>query len=319
MDPDIVMVNYEDGLPPIRPKYATKGSYHEATNFKVQAKIPRSRSSSPERRMATKLIPASQFSGSLRRESVDNPGSCSFYDEPSRDRQYHHFFEEKWSGERREEESRSKIGELDTFQYNSQPSKAFQELQDKLDKERGLREKAEYDSHQKGIEVEQLRKSLDVEEGRRENAQADLKQKSFEAEEIRKRWKQAARELDKLRSQSQGFYQVTDQYLIQLTTQLRYNTRSFAIQYFGGELRENANIKETGYWKDYMEPATRDTSAYDYLMSNGRCPSIIQAFLWRFLIVEIFDNFRWAGEASGPSWQLSSFLKPSEWSHMQST
>jgi hypothetical protein len=196
-----------------------------------------------------------------------------------------HFMKEKESWELREGLLRSRIEELEALSCNSLTFDAFQELKNDLEAERGFRQQA----------------------------QDDLRQKSIEMEEIRKRWKQAARELGKCRSQSQGFYQITDNYLIELTIQLRYNIRSFAIQYFEGELRKAPKLEKTEYWKTYMEFTTRGAiSCETYLLSQGKCPSIIQAFLWRFLVGQIFDNFRWAGDAGEPFWKLCKFLRPSE-------
>ncbi|KAF4627522.1 hypothetical protein G7Y89_g10640 [Cudoniella acicularis] len=265
------------GAPPVPPKHTSSILSRDVVNFNVQVSM--SRSSSPEKGVKSQLVTTYPVPDHKLGESADSGG---LLDASSQD--WHlRFINAKKSWELCEEELRSKIDELKAGNDNRPPSEAYHELQSKLEVERRLREKAE----------------------------DDLRQRSIEVEETRKRWKQAARELDKCRSQSQGFYQVTDHYLIELTTQLRYNIRSFAIQYFGGELRKKPNCKRTDYWKLFMESTTSKTIAPEtYLLSKIKCPSIIQAFLWRFLVSKIFDNFRWAGDASLSFWELCRFLRP---------
>lgn len=175
--------------------------------------------------------------------------------------------------------------DLEALRLNTRPSKDFQELQKSLEEERGIREMAE----------------------------KELSQRNIEVEDIRKRWKQVARELDKFRAQGQGFYQVTDHYLIDLATRLRYNIRSFAIQYFGGELHRNVRMERTDFWDRYMTDATPDYEAY--LASPGRRPSIIQSFLWKVLEGQIFGRFLWAGRASKHVRNLCQLLRPRECGH----
>jgi len=160
-------------------------------------------------------------------------------------------------------------------------------------------------------ELQALQKTLEEERRHRETAENELRKKNIELEDIRKRWKQAASELNKFRVQAQGFYQVTDRYLIDLATQLRYNIRSFAIQYFGGALPNNVKMQNTEFFECYMQPATPGTDAYRvYLRSPGKCPSIVQAFLWRVLASEIFDKFLWAGNISRRVSRLCDLLRP---------
>ncbi|KAL2826691.1 hypothetical protein BDW59DRAFT_160883 [Aspergillus cavernicola] len=149
--------------------------------------------------------------------------------------------------------------------------------------------------------VLELQRTLEIETAERqkdrERAQQDIRQKNSELDVLRKRWKQAARELDKSRSQSQGFYQVTDNYLIELTTRLRYNIRNFAIQYFGGELKGKPKVGDKPKcWDPYMATTTPGNLDCEAFLLSERRPNAIQAFLWRFIVYQIFDNFRWAGE-----------------------
>ncbi|KAL4781260.1 hypothetical protein BJX76DRAFT_360039, partial [Aspergillus varians] len=145
--------------------------------------------------------------------------------------------------------------------------------------------------------VRALERALQEESTRRERAEQDVRQKNNDVDVLRKRWKQAARELDKARSQHKGFHQVTDNYLIELTSRLRYNIRNFAIQYFGGELKGNGpSFEKTKAWDAYMASTTPGSLNFELLLISERRQSVIQAFLWRFIAGQVFDNFRWAGE-----------------------
>ncbi|KAL4962024.1 uncharacterized protein BDV14DRAFT_112200 [Aspergillus stella-maris] len=159
--------------------------------------------------------------------------------------------------------------------------------------------------------VRALERSLQAESAQKDRAQADLAKRTKELDDMRKRWKQAARELDKTQSQNQGFYTVTDNYLIDLTMQLRYNIRNFAIQYFGSDGKEKVGKFEKGKeWEKYMATTTPESSDCEvFLLSEWRS-SVIQAFIWRFLVGQVFDHFRWAGETGITMRNMCLFLRP---------
>jgi hypothetical protein len=143
-----------------------------------------------------------------------------------------------------------------------------------------------------------------------ENAQNELQYSNAQLREIRKKWKQAAVELNELRSQGQGFYQVTDEFLIGLAKQLRFSIRSFAIQYFG-RLVSNDMLKKRCWEKHMVTSLIPNTCDY-YLKSDKKRPSIIQAYVWRMFVSKIFDAFRWAGPSGKDLWMLCGFLRPSK-------
>ncbi|KAL2133199.1 hypothetical protein VTI74DRAFT_2773 [Chaetomium olivicolor] len=160
--------------------------------------------------------------------------------------------------------------------------------------------------------VQALHALLDGERKCREAAEKELREKTAEAKEFRKRWKLAARELNELRSQSQGLYTVTDQYLIERTTHLRFNIRNFAILYFEGpppqEMRlANGGVDKAGLFQVFI---SNIEEVDHYLYSEERCPTIIEAFLWRFLTKNVFGLFLWASTVAKPLAQLSAFLRP---------
>ncbi|KAL4944939.1 hypothetical protein BDV06DRAFT_185947 [Aspergillus oleicola] len=159
--------------------------------------------------------------------------------------------------------------------------------------------------------VRALERSLQAEIAQKERAQTDLGKRTKELDEMRKRWKQAARELDKTQSQHQGFYAVTDNYLIDLAMQLRYNIRNFAIQYFSADGKGKVNKFEKGReWEKYMATTTPEPSDCEVFLLSERRPSVIQAFIWRFFVGQVFDHFRWAGETGVTMRNLCLFLRP---------
>ena len=133
-------------------------------------------------------------------------------------------------------------------------------------------------------------------------------------DEIRKRWKQAATELNKLKSQNQGLYQVTDQHLIDLTRGLRYNIRIFAIKYFGHQ-------SPSRYRRDEIQEFQRNLTHFkrkdipastNYLLSPEKRPCIIQAYLWTILVPLVFGKYIWAGHPGVSLSNLDYYLKPSK-------
>jgi hypothetical protein len=142
--------------------------------------------------------------------------------------------------------------------------------------------------------------------------QTELQDRDAALEDIRQRWKTAARELGKVRqSQEQGRYQVTDSYLIELASQLRYNVRSFAIQHFSGEIKSKLEIEMTRFYR-YIQETTESYQAY--LTSPEHMHYIIQAFLWRVLRYEVFESFWWVrGRTSLAAKHLCDQLEPGEY------
>jgi hypothetical protein len=156
-------------------------------------------------------------------------------------------------------------------------------------------------------EFQRLKKSFEA-------AQRDYGLKTSQLKEVTKRWKQAAKELDEQRSQNQGFYQVTDDYLTGLASQLRFNIKSFAIQYFGEEIvSRRIKYKVTEIWEKHMKTVMLAGSLDDHMMASQTRPSVIQAFLWSFLCEQIFDRFRWAMDSAKSFRELAEVLRPCEY------
>ncbi|KAL4931806.1 uncharacterized protein BDV17DRAFT_288390 [Aspergillus undulatus] len=171
------------------------------------------------------------------------------------------------------------------------------------------------------LKVKQLETDLQAESAQKKCALDELRQRTSELDSMRKRWKQAARELDKAQAQHQGFYQVTDNYLIDLTTRLRYNIRNFAIQYFGGELsgKKTPQSERSKEWEKYMVTTTPEPSDVEVFLLSERRPAVIQGFLWRFLVDQVLDHFRWAGETGVTLRNLCLFLRPEDGQYSDSS
>jgi hypothetical protein len=141
-------------------------------------------------------------------------------------------------------------------------------------------------------------------ESERQQWKCKGKQHSAETRDIKSRWKQAAKELNGLRAQGQSFYQATDNYSCGMIIQLIYKLRDFGIQYFSDKLSTRPKFEKNRVWKAYMVLTTVDESYLDFINSPEARPSIIQAFLWKVIVNEVFFRFRWAGSASLPVMEL---------------
>ncbi|KAI1092294.1 hypothetical protein F5B19DRAFT_211544 [Rostrohypoxylon terebratum] len=108
-------------------------------------------------------------------------------------------------------------------------------------------------------------------------------------ESIKTKWKRAANELDQIRSKPRDFVPVTDEELKNMVTQLRYNIRSFAIQYFSdrpGYIRAEKDPVFAAYIPRLLKSCLEQPETY---------PSLVQAFIWVVIETQIFNRGRWAG------------------------
>lgn len=141
----------------------------------------------------------------------------------------------------------------------------------------------------------------DLDEKRRILADYDTKLKDAEAAlaTVRKKWKQAATDLDKMRSSQQRGYHMADSELKDSVTRLRYNISRFAIQYFSGKLPGDtsvANIVDSYEgWKDLSDFIGGRHITAEYIRSDRRRPYIIQALIWETIYMDIFGEALWAG------------------------
>lgn len=184
-------------------------------------------------------------------------------------------------------------------------SEALCEVQEQLSRDKKAQKATEEKLREKNIQQEAALK------GREE----ELLAKTTYAEDYLKLWKKTGKELERLRALGQRFYQVTDRDLIDPIMQLRYTIRDFAIQYFDHDMMKDKLVFVRPHYGKYLERITPSLVGYDccYLRSHGKSHQIIQAFLWRVLIEEIFDKFRWMGERASYIFRnLRAQLRPSK-------
>jgi hypothetical protein len=144
-----------------------------------------------------------------------------------------------------------------------------------------------------------------------EESRAMLQDTNKMLEVVRKNWKRAASQLDQLRSRGTGMYQLLDSDLISSVERLRYDIRAFSVQFSGNATEQAENPRVGDLWKKYMLGTTPGSQDYrEYLMSSTRRPIVIQSFLWRFLVGEIFEKFCWMPPLQKSTTKLYEALQP---------
>ncbi|KAF5548877.1 hypothetical protein FMEXI_4548 [Fusarium mexicanum] len=126
----------------------------------------------------------------------------------------------------------------------------------------------------------------------------DATKKDQDITKFRKLWKKAATEHDKFRASGQGFYQITDEYFVELINHLRLNIRDLSIQYFDGiALKgDRFTVCKPHYFNHLNDTTLERKGCMRYLESPTRSHEVVQAFLWRVIVHEIFDKFERLGE-----------------------
>ena len=123
---------------------------------------------------------------------------------------------------------------------------------------------------------------------------ANAIQKDRDVDKIRQMWKQAAKELGKYQAQGKVVDQVTDPEVIQKARQLQYNVRNFTYQHFGGELNTGKSVQASRLdWQKCLQMPTDFLEAC--IKSPVKCPMLVGAMLWVFLVDDIFEKFWWGG------------------------
>lgn len=125
----------------------------------------------------------------------------------------------------------------------------------------------------------------------------EIDEKTATEADIRRIWKKTAKELNKFRADSQGFYQITDEYLVEQISYLKIAIRDFSIQYFDGKSAPKGVITETNphYWV-HLKLSASERDLGRYLKSPKNCHKLVQAFLWRVIVKELFLRFEWLGK-----------------------
>lgn len=176
----------------------------------------------------------------------------------------------------------------------------------------------EQSTQQKNMELETERVAAN-----RKKLEAKEKQLEDKVKDVTARWKSTAEllEKEKLRAQNRGLYRVTDAYLEEMIIRLRYNIRSFAIQYFSGAIPKRLKFEVNSLWKRCKEPITGGSDGcLDYMESSEKRTHIVQAFLWRIIVYRVLNRFRSAGTAWHSMLEMYELLEnPARGSLMSST
>ncbi|KAI0833090.1 hypothetical protein F5Y06DRAFT_301350 [Hypoxylon sp. FL0890] len=141
--------------------------------------------------------------------------------------------------------------------------------------------------------IDSLRHNIKQESQLRVKAETEVQQLSSKLKTVQTKWKRTASKLDQILSQAQVFNTVTDEELVSMVRQLQYNIRGFAVQYFSEPFPDFGLMPKPNY-ADYLPERY-----ILYLRRSENCPTIVQSFVWHVLASEVFDQFRWAGCASG--------------------
>ncbi|KAH6723638.1 hypothetical protein BKA61DRAFT_686277 [Leptodontidium sp. MPI-SDFR-AT-0119] len=166
---------------------------------------------------------------------------------------------------------------------------------------------------------QQISKELQDEVRRRQEYETMLNARDTQLSEVRSKAKseleEKNKELEDINAANQGSHQLTDQYLVDRITLLRYSIRNFSIQYFEGELKHEPKIVRSKYFDTFVVPETKTWSGRHevltaILRSSSWCSSLIQATLWRVFCRMVFGEFRWAGSFAEDMLSLHRLLRP---------
>ncbi|KAH8203364.1 hypothetical protein TruAng_002459 [Truncatella angustata] len=144
-------------------------------------------------------------------------------------------------------------------------------------------------------------------------AQNELEQARLSLETVTKKWKKTASELNNLRSQESRLYQLLDADLDGLVQGLRYEIRnfSFSFQYSAINSPEQFLQPQSDGLENYMVEAMEELHGnHGHRISETMGPALVQSFLWRVLVSEIFEQFRWAPQLQSSITDVYNILHP---------
>ena len=123
---------------------------------------------------------------------------------------------------------------------------------------------------------------------------AEIIRKDREIDKLRQLWKQSAKELEQYQAQAKVVDQVTDPEVIQKAMQLQYNVRNLAYQQFGGELNPRKSVQGS---LQYVQKQLQTPTGFCEACMNSpvKRPMLVGAFLWDFLLKNVFQRFMWCG------------------------
>ncbi|KAL2820151.1 hypothetical protein BDW59DRAFT_164764 [Aspergillus cavernicola] len=126
------------------------------------------------------------------------------------------------------------------------------------------------------------------------------------------RYQALATELTKFKSSGQGFPQLDDSHLTQLVESLRVKIWNFTLYHYDGVAACGRGSSPDHLLTDYTEPTLRsDIDLEYYLGFPDWRPMIVEAFMWKLMVAEIFNKFWWAGITGRSMIKVHAALKPS--------
>ncbi|KAI1873114.1 uncharacterized protein JN550_003367 [Neoarthrinium moseri] len=143
--------------------------------------------------------------------------------------------------------------------------------------------------------------------------QNELEEAKSSLEEVHKKWKKTALELNQLRSQGTRPYQLLDADLERSVQGLRYEIRniSCSFQFSAFRLPEHfLQPQSNGLEKCMVEAMEQFYANHGNRISENMGPAIVQSFLWRILVSEVSERFRWAPELQSSITDVYNFLQP---------
>ncbi|KAJ5742849.1 hypothetical protein N7533_009951 [Penicillium manginii] len=144
-----------------------------------------------------------------------------------------------------------------------------------------------------------------------QNLEQILRKRTQQRDVYKARYQALATELTKLKSQDQGFSQLDDSYLIQQVEGLRVKIWNFGLHHYGGVVSRGKSLLDP-LLSDYTEFNMRsDMDLEYYLELPDWRPAIMEAFLWRLMVAEIFNRFWWAGSVGKSMSRLHRVMKQS--------
>ncbi|KAB5536287.1 hypothetical protein GE09DRAFT_1142033 [Coniochaeta sp. 2T2.1] len=142
--------------------------------------------------------------------------------------------------------------------------------------------------------------ALEKERAAHSETRSELENKHDEVKDMRKRWLDSATQLNSLIRQGQTPNQMTDDEIIQKVSALRFTIKSFALQFFGDDIKQ---LEIDGAASDFLNHYVQLPEDYleAYMQSQSFRPMLVRAFLWEYIREHVFGEFCWAPDPIGRS------------------
>lgn len=146
-------------------------------------------------------------------------------------------------------------------------------------------------------ELTETRNELAEEKAQHNKAKDLAKGYKEKVDKLRKVNNEMATELDEIARQGKFPDQLTDNEIIEMVDQLRSNIRNFTTQYFGEKLKLDSRPNLVSAKMDLQGSISIliPIETVHHCVSNpGLRPVIIQDFIWRWLVSNVFSAYCWS-------------------------